>query len=75
MDSTGKVLAALAAVLVVAGAGVLILTFDTDPAEVYSIEYELNGGEENSSLNPSEYTAGNTYKLYEIGRASCRERV
>ncbi|MFA6805647.1 MAG: InlB B-repeat-containing protein [Candidatus Methanomethylophilaceae archaeon] len=64
MDSTGKVLAALAAVLVVAGAGVLILTFDTDPAEVYSIEYELNGGEENSSLNPSEYTAGNTYKLY-----------
>ena len=59
--SSKKIAIALVAVLAVV-AGVVLLYPDGDVQ--YSIQYELNGGEQNS-LNPSEYTQGQTTQLYD----------
>ena len=59
--SSKKIAIALVAVLAVV-AGVVLLYPDGDVQ--YSIQYELNGGEQNF-LNPSEYTQGQTTQLYD----------
>ena len=59
--SSNKMTIALVAVLAVV-AGVVLLYPDGDVH--YSIQYELNGGEQNS-LNPTEYTQGQTTQLYD----------